>query len=203
ADALAVHLNPLQEAVQPEGDTSLSGSLALLKKLCSELSLPVIAKETGAGISAETALALESAGVSMIDVSGLGGTSWGLVEAYRRNKPTVFGGWGIPTAQSVIEVHSSTSLPIIASGGIKNGLDAAKCLGLGASYAGSALRFLRVTSRAGAKGLVSEIEDWKNELKTAMFLSGSKNLAELSHARLVVSGATARAIKARGLCAKK
>jgi len=149
ADALAIHMNPLQESVQPEGDTQYKGVINALAELKSELSYPIIAKETGAGVSMEVAIKLESIGIDAIDVGGLGGTSWSGVEYYRakdeksRNLALKFWDWGIPTALSVAEVRYATRFPIIATGGIRDGIMIAKALALGANLAGVALPLLK------------------------------------------------------------
>src|SRR5665647_2811483 len=144
ADAVAVHLNALQEAVQPEGQTNFKGVLAKIGEIAAALDTPVIVKETGAGISAEDAKALENAGVKAIDVGGVGGTSFAAVEYYRSNKQKdvvqnflgeAFWDWGIPTAISLIETAQTVKLPLIASGGVRSGTDVAKALALNSSLA--------------------------------------------------------------------
>ena len=141
ADAVAVHLNALQEAVQPEGQTNFQGVLSKIGEITGELDVPVIVKETGAGISSEDAKALEKAGVKAIDVGGVGGTSFAAVEYYRSTQQKdvylgeVFWDWGIPTAVSLVENAQTVKLPLIASGGIRSGTDIAKALALGASLA--------------------------------------------------------------------
>ena len=151
ANVLAIHLNPLQEAVQPEGDTDYSNLLQKIRKLVQDLDVPVIVKETGAGISAEDAAMLETAGVAGIDVAGVGGTSWAGVEYYRakaRNDECsqklgeTFWDWGMPSAASLVETVNSVNLPIIASGGIRTGIDVVKSLALGASLASATFPFL-------------------------------------------------------------
>lgn len=147
ADALAIHLNPLQEAVQPEGETSYAGTLNAIEKVVKGLHIPVIVKETGCGIAAEDAKQLEAIGVAAIDVAGAGGTSWAAVEYYRarsrmnelsRKLGETFWDWGIPTAISLVEVTQWVRIPVIASGGVRSGIDVAKALALGASLAGMA-----------------------------------------------------------------
>lgn len=136
ADAIAIHMNPLQESVQPEGDTTFSGVLEALAEITSSIDYPVIAKETGAGVSKEVAIKLESIGVSAIDISGVGGTSWSGVEYYRakdelgKRLALRFWDWGIKTAISLAEVRFSTNLPIIASGGMRDGITMAKALAM-------------------------------------------------------------------------
>ena len=145
-DALAVHLNPLQEAIQPEGDVNASNYLEYVGEASKKLDIPIIVKETGAGIKREDAIALTRAGAAAIDVAGAGGTSWAAVETYRSKDPymgNLFRDWGIPTAVSTIEVLQSVNIPIISSGGIRSGLDAAKALALGADAVGLALPVLK------------------------------------------------------------
>jgi len=189
ADALCVHLNALQEAIQPEGDRDWSGVPKAIESACSRLSIPIIAKETGAGIDGQTAKALEKMGVKAIDVSGAGGTSWSAVELERhlaRDRTEEFRDWGLPTAISIVECAGQVKIPIIASGGIRSGLDCAKAIRLGATLAGAAYPFVRAQNDAGKDGVVSEISRWERGLKTAMFLSNSQNLEQLSKARLLV-----------------
>ena len=192
ADALAVHLNPLQEVMQPEGDKDFSGCLAALHHLCSKLHVPVIAKEVGSGLSGHVAKQLAEAGVKYIDVSGAGGTSWSAVEIERgRGAHCEYWDWGIPTAVAVADVARSTQLPIIASGGIRSGLDVAKGIALGASYGAAAYPFLVAVSKGGAKGAARELSSWIDSLKIAMFLTRSRNLAELAKAKIFITGRTA------------
>ncbi len=184
ADALAVHLNPAQEAVQPEGDWDFSGKLEHLGELAKRF--PVIAKEVGNGVSREVASKLRSLGVKAIDVGGWGGTNWVKIESMRSGEKTPFVDWGIPTAASVIE--TSKILPVIATGGIRTGLDAAKALALGASMVGIALPALRWYLAGGKERLEAELLKFIHELKIAMFLTGSRNVQELRHADLVITG---------------
>lgn len=185
ADALAVHLNPLQEAVQREGDKDWRGCLEAIEKACDELSVPVIAKETGAGINYEVAMQLKEAGVKALDTSGAGGTSWSAIEVYRKGAEAgrVFSGWGITTAESVMDCVKA-KLPVIASGGMRNGLQAAKAIRLGAALAGAANPFIKAQSAAGMQGVSNEIDKFTDELKIAMFLTRSKNLQQLRKAKL-------------------
>jgi isopentenyl-diphosphate delta-isomerase len=195
AHVLIVHLNFLQEVVQPEGDRRAKSVLAAIRGIATKL--PVLAKETGAGISREVALLLKRAGVKGIDVGGLGGTSFSAVEFYRAKKEAAtlkerlgatFWNWGIPTPASV--VLASVGLPVIATGGVRSGLDVAKGIALGASAAGMAkpmLEAAKVSAEAVAKELRSVIE----ELKAAMFLVGAADLKELRAARCIVNRPTA------------
>ncbi|MEM4330225.1 MAG: type 2 isopentenyl-diphosphate Delta-isomerase [Candidatus Bilamarchaeaceae archaeon] len=179
ADALAIHLNPLQEVIQPMGDRDFSGVLDAITRVCENISVPVIVKETGAGISTDVAVKLANAGVKWIDVAGAGGTSWSKIE-YERNKHAVpgFEEWGIPTVECIFMCKGI--LPLIASGGIRSGIDAAKALALGADMAGAAQPFLLALKN---KRLDEEIKKWKEQLKTVAFLTGSKNIEELKHAK--------------------
>jgi isopentenyl-diphosphate delta-isomerase len=205
ADALAVHLNPQQEAVQKNGDRNFERCLGALEKLTSEISVPVIVKETGGGISRSVALKLEHAGVEAIDVGGAGGTTWVGVEALRKKdkRDELFWDWGIPTALSVAEVAHFVGIPVIASGGVRNGIDAAKGIALGASYAGAAFPFLKALEENGTSGVKSEIERWINELKICMLLTGSKDLHELKRAQILITGRTAELFKLRKIDVEK
>ena len=199
ADALFIHMNALQEAIQPEGNRNFERCLSSIEKLASQLSIPVIAKETGAGISREVALSLKNTGVKGIDVAGAGGTSWGAVELLRNpGAHESFWEWGIPTALSIVEAASVCKLPIIASGGIRSGIDSAKAIALGADYAGAALPFLK-SSEKGSKGVIDELAKWKEQLKICMFLTGSKNLSSLTNSQLIITGKTAELFKLRGI----
>jgi len=195
AHVLLVHMNFLQEVVQPEGDLRGRGCLAAISRLAAKL--PVVAKETGAGISREVALALKKAGVRGIDVGGLGGTSFSAVEYYRAKKESAtlkerlgatFWNWGIPTPASVI--LADVGLPIIATGGVRSGLDVARGIALGASAAGIAKPMLEA-ARAGPDAVVKELEAVIAELKATMFLTGSTSLAELREQRCIVNRPTA------------
>lgn len=197
ADALILHLNPLQEVVQAEGDDRWSSLLAKIKVVCRQVGVPVIAKEVGWGISARTARGLIEAGVSAIDVAGAGGTSWSQVEMYRapserlRRLAAAFSDWGIPTAQSLETVRSvrramsADRLVLFASGGIRNGLDIAKCVALGADLAGLASPFLK-RAVVSADEVYEEMTLLRDELRIAMFCSGAANLAALREPGVLV-----------------
>jgi len=188
ADALAVHLNPAQEVFQPEGDPHYKGIINRLSILVEKLGVPVIVKETGNGISMETALLLRRTGVKIIDIGGFGGTSWIKVEMYRakRNGDKMrakasksYVNWGIPTAISVLEVKTGyPEATVICSGGVRTGLDIAKCIALGADYAGMALPFLRAAVK-GKRALLELVDKITYELKVALFLTGSRSIKEL------------------------
>lgn len=179
SDALAVHLNPLQEIIQPEGDRDFSGVLDAIMKISNQISVPVIAKETGAGISTEVAIKLKEAGVKYIDVSGAGGTSWSKVEYERKGSVPGFEEWGIPTAQSILMCRGT--LPLIASGGIRNGIDCAKSIALGAEIAGAAQPFIKALTE---KRLEKEMQKWEDQLKITAFLTGCSTHSELKCAKL-------------------
>jgi len=194
AQALCVHLNPLQEAIQPEGDRNLDGCLDALAHLCDGCRYPVIAKETGSGISAETARKLWSAGVAAIDIGGFGGTNWAAVERERAKTGEQvrlgehFLEWGIPTAVSLVEVVR-TGGPVIATGGLRSGTDMAKAIALGAELCGMALPLLKGAMQ-GDDALIHTIEELHAQLRVAMFCTGSKTLTELGRARTYITGTT-------------
>jgi isopentenyl-diphosphate delta-isomerase len=201
ADAVAVHLNAVQEAVQPEGQTSFKGVLAKIGEIAGELDKPVIVKETGCGISAEDAKALEAAGVKAIDVGGAGGTSFAADEYYRstnqNNMSEIFWDWGIPTAVSLIETTQSVNIPVIASGGVRSGLDIAKSLALNASLTSISQPVLE-TAVKGAKETEKLLSRLIDELRNAMFLVGAENLEALAKVPVVVTGKTAEWLDIRG-----
>lgn len=185
ADALILHLNPLQEALQPEGDHNFKGLLEKIAVLCSELPVPVIVKEVGCGISGRTAALLADAGVSAIDVAGMGGTSFARVEAMRRERPEdvelalAFSEWGISTADALTSVRQAVpGLPLIASGGLRHGLDAAKAIAVGADLTGFAHVVLAAASEGEAE-VRRLLEGFAWQLRVAMFCAGAANLAAL------------------------
>jgi isopentenyl-diphosphate delta-isomerase len=205
ADALAVHLNPLQEAIQPEGDVDASGHIDAISELSKSLKIPIIAKETGAGIKAEDAVSLENAGVGAIDIAGAGGTSWAAVETYRAQDRTMgdlYWDWGIPTAASTVEVCQSVEIPVISSGGIRSGLDAAKAIALGADAVGIALPLLKEAYK-GSQAVINQINKFNKELRVAMFLVGASNIAELRKSDLIIRGDTREWLTERGFETKK
>jgi len=188
-DAIAVHLNPAQEVFQldGEGEKDWRGCCDALKRLCGKSRYPVIAKEVGCGISKEVAMLLRDAGVSAIDVSGRGGTNWIKVESLRSKKDVApFIDWGIPTPVSILEVKQS-GIPVLASGGVRTGVDIAKSIALGASIAGIALPFLKILKQRGIEGVESYVKKIEFELKVAMFLTGCKSIEELKKAKYVLS----------------
>lgn len=190
AAGLILHLNPLQEALQPEGQADFSGLLSKIEHVCSEIEVPVIVKEVGWGISAVVAKKLVDAGVSVIDVAGAGGTSWSEVEKYRNTDEAGFRisshfvDWGIPTAKTISGIHELLpDLPIIASGGIRKGMEIAKSIALGASLAGMAGPFLKAASESTGK-VIELVEEISRELRITMFAAGVRNVAELSQTPL-------------------
>jgi isopentenyl-diphosphate Delta-isomerase len=192
ADALCVHLNPAMELVQSEGDRDFRGGLATLERLVKELSVPVIAKETGSGLSGSVAARLARAGVRHVDVSGAGGTSWVAVEMQRaegtaRGVGETFRDWGIPTAASVALCVPHGFETVIATGGVTNGLDVAKAIALGATLGGIARSSLQALETGGREGALAFFDRVERELKTAMLLVGAQDLAALRKApRLIV-----------------
>jgi isopentenyl-diphosphate delta-isomerase len=207
ADAIAIHLNPLQEAVQPEGQTDFKGILEKIGEVAKELDKPVIVKETGAGIAAEEAKKLVSVGVEGIDVSGLGGTSFAAVEYYRAKRRGnsfqsrlgyTFWDWGIPTAVSIVEVSQTVKIPVIASGGLRSGVDMAKALALGASLTSLSWPILQ-TAVKGAKETRDALLLLVEELKNSMFLVGAESIETLREkVSLIITGKTAEWLKMRG-----
>ncbi|WP_424355369.1 type 2 isopentenyl-diphosphate Delta-isomerase [Methanobacterium sp. MBAC-LM] len=205
ADALAIHLNTLQEAIQPEGDIDARGYVESIEKIADIIDMPIIAKETGAGISKSEAVTLEKAGVNAIDVAGSGGTSWAAVETYRADEDYIgnlYWDWGIPTASSTVEVCESVNIPVISSGGIRSGLDAAKALALGAECVGIALPLLK-EAYTGYESVVKKVEEFKESLKIAMFLVGANNVKELRNCDLLIRGKTREWLTERGIDTKK
>jgi isopentenyl-diphosphate Delta-isomerase len=190
ADALILHLNALQEALQPEGDTRFAGLLKKIEKVCRTLPVPVIAKEVGWGISADDARQLEEAGVTAIDVAGAGGTSWSQVEMYRMEDESLarvaadFRDWGIPTAESILAVRkAATGVVVFASGGLHDGIDIAKCIALGASAGGMAGPFLKAGARS-AGDVLTVVNEIARELQVSMFAAGARTIADLQQTQL-------------------
>ncbi|MGD8554840.1 MAG: type 2 isopentenyl-diphosphate Delta-isomerase [Anaerolineales bacterium] len=191
ADALILHLNTLQEAFQPEGETDFSGLLVKIEEVCRRLSVPVVAKEVGWGIGAEAAESLVEAGVAAIDVAGAGGASWSEVEMHRAKTPrqakiaAAFRDWGIPTADAVRQVHQALpDTPLIASGGLREGTHIAKCIALGADLGAMATPLLEAASTS-AQAVIATIEDAARQFRLCMFATGSKDIAALHTAKLI------------------
>ncbi len=182
ANALAIHLNPLQELIQPEGEPRFKGILKKITNLVNEVEIPIIVKEVGSGISADVAIKLEKSGINSINVAGAGGTSWAGIEKIRADQHNeylksqlgeLFWDWGIPTALSILLVSNSVKIPVIASGGLRNGLEIAKCLILGANVCAMAFPFLKRASKSE-----EELEKFTqlilSEIRATMFLLGAK-----------------------------
>jgi isopentenyl-diphosphate delta-isomerase len=189
ADALILHLNPLQECIQPKGDTNFRGILDKIANLCSKLPVPVIAKEVGNGISAGIAQKLITAGVAAIDVAGAGGTSWAKVESERaqnaqqRQLGMTFADWGLPTAECITSIRAvAPEVPLIASGGLRHGLDVAKAIALGADITGLAWPFLQAAAESEA-ALYALVEVLIAEITTVLFCTGNATLSQLQHSK--------------------
>jgi isopentenyl-diphosphate delta-isomerase len=195
ADALILHLNPLQEVLQPEGDVNWAGLLRKIEGVTQDLNkdgIPVVAKEVGWGISPRAARDLAHAGVAAIDVAGAGGTSWSQVEMFRartdvqRRVAEAFVDWGIPTADSIRYVRESApGLPIFASGGLKSGVDGAKCIALGATLFGMARPFLRAAT-ISAEAVADEIVVATGQLRAAMLCAGAATLSDLQQTEMIM-----------------
>lgn len=207
ANALAVHLNYLQEAAQPEGDRKAKGALAGLRAIVEHASVPVIAKETGAGIGFEQAAKLAALGVSAIDVGGAGGSSMAAIEAQRAQDRgdrragaigALYRDWGLPTPIAVVEAHAAApALPITATGGVRSGLDAARALALGATLVGMGFPFLKAASESES-AVRTFLEQFLTELRVAMQLTGAASTDALRRVPVVVTGATREWLELRG-----
>ncbi|HJS29078.1 MAG TPA: type 2 isopentenyl-diphosphate Delta-isomerase [Anaerolineales bacterium] len=191
ADALILHLNALQEAVQPEGDTRFSGLVGKIESVCRVLEVPVVVKEVGWGFSETDARRLEGAGVAAIDVAGAGGTSWTQVEMHRAQDEAqarlaaAFLDWGIPTAEAIQNVRrAAPDLLVFASGGLRNGIDLAKCIALGATLCGMAGPFLKAAAVSPEK-TVEAILELQRQLQVCMFAAGAGDLAQLANTALI------------------
>jgi isopentenyl-diphosphate delta-isomerase len=190
ADALILHLNVLQEAVQPEGNRNFKGLTEKIAAICGALEVPVVAKEVGNGISVDTAVRLRRAGVKAIDVAGRGGTSWSAVEAQRaarqgKTPGQTFTDWGIPTEEALVSVRRALpAMPLIASGGIRTGVDIAKSIALGANIAAFGQPLLAAALESADK-VIEFITGVIHELKVSMLCVGAPNLQALRKADLV------------------
>jgi isopentenyl-diphosphate delta-isomerase len=189
ADALILHLNPLQECIQPNGDTNFRGLLNKIAIVCSNLPVPVIVKEVGNGISAAIAQQLLDAGVTAIDVAGAGGTSWAKVESERalnekqRRLGLTFAEWGLPTAECITSIRAiAPEIPLIASGGLRNGLDVAKAIALGADVSGLAWPFLQAAAES-ADAVDALVQVLMAEITTVLFCTGNATLSQLKHSQ--------------------
>lgn len=190
ADALILHFNVLQEAVQPEGDDNFAGLVERVAEVCQSVSVPVIAKEVGWGFSPKAAKLLAEAGVSAIDVAGAGGTSWSEVEyhrapdAFHARVARSFADWGIPTADSIQFVkQAAPHLPILASGGLRDGIDIAKCVALGATLSGMASPFLKAAVQS-VEAVLDFAHEINTQLKIAMLCAGAKDIPALMNTPL-------------------
>ncbi|ALL02065.1 isopentenyl pyrophosphate isomerase [Pyrodictium delaneyi] len=212
ADAVAIHLNAAQEAFQPEGDTDYVGVVDKIRELADVLGKPIIVKETGHGIGLEAATLLRAVGIKIIDVAGAGGTSWVKVEQYRARAKgdellaaaaSTFSGFGVPTAQAIVETRwAAPDACIIASGGIRSGLDVAKAIALGADVAGLALPVINAYVQGGGHAILNLLKRMIMELRIAMFLTGSKDLAELRSTNIILGQRLLSLMEARGISAE-
>ena len=184
ADGLAIHLNVAQELAQKEGDKSWKGVHADIKTLCAKSKVPIIAKETGCGISGKLSKTLVAAGVKAIDIAGAGGTSWVKVDGHRTDDDVShIEEWGIPTADALKNVANAVKVPIIASGGIRNGVEVAKALAMGADLVGMALPLLKPATES-SENVKKYLEKIISQLEDAMFLVGARNVAELKKVKV-------------------
>ncbi|MDI4656168.1 type 2 isopentenyl-diphosphate Delta-isomerase [Xanthobacter autotrophicus] len=192
ADALVIHLNPLQEAIQPGGDRDWRGVLDRIAGLCAGLSVPVVVKEVGFGLSGALARRLADCGVAALDVAGAGGTNWALVEGERgsgrsRAVAAAFADWGIPTAEAVVEARAACpNLPLIASGGVRHGVDAAKAIRLGADLVGQAAGTLKAAVTS-TEAVVEHFAQMTDQLRIACFATGAADLAALRRVPLATT----------------
>ncbi|MCE4047653.1 MULTISPECIES: type 2 isopentenyl-diphosphate Delta-isomerase [Bacillaceae] len=201
ADALQVHVNVPQELVMPEGERDFTNILLRLEKMAAKLDVPVIVKETGFGMCTDTLLQLSDAGIQYVDIGGRGGTNFVHIENERRSKRdfAYLKEWGQSAAVSLLEAQPVLGkLTIIASGGIRNPLDAVKCFSLGAAAAGIAGPFLKILHNEGVVGLIDELEEWKEHLKTLLVLQGAKSIASLHSCPIVATGRVKEWSEARG-----
>jgi isopentenyl-diphosphate delta-isomerase len=196
ADALVLHFNPLQEAVQPEGNTSFAGLLSKIEAVCQGLAaegIPVIAKEVGWGFSKEDCRRLVAVGISAIDVAGAGGTSWSQVEMHRTENQSdarvaaAFVAWGIPTSEAIVNVREAApGIPVLASGGLRDGLDVAKCLALGATVGGLAGPFLKAADQS-VEAVIETIHELTREIRIVLFATGCPDITALQSQPVLIS----------------
>jgi len=197
ANALCIHLNPAMEIVQPGGDRDFSGGLDLLRRLVEELPIPVVAKETGCGLSRAVAERIAATGVKAVDTSGAGGTSWVAVEAHRavdedqRVLAEELWDWGIPTAASVLQLRG-LPLEIVATGGLKNGSDVARAVALGATVGGIAAEALRAHKAGGYDGAKTFLRRCVLAVRSIMLLTGCRTVAELRRVPTILTGDLSR-----------
>ncbi|TMU86743.1 type 2 isopentenyl-diphosphate Delta-isomerase [Bacillus sp. BHET2] len=200
ANALQIHLNVIQELTMPEGDRDFRGAIERIELIAENLSVPVIVKETGFGISKEAVSSMANSTISAIDVGGFGGTNFSKIENQRRKRMLdFFDDWGIPTAVSIAECHTTSSKPILASGGIQNSLDIVKSLGLGASAVGMAGVILKQLVETGLQDTIQEVNQIHTDIQFLMCALGCKRIEELHRVPLVLSGDVYHWLDARGL----
>ena len=205
ADAIAIHFNPLQEVIQPEGDIDLKGLHENTHSLIKEFQVPVIAKEVGSGFSLDDIKNIEKMGFKAIDIQGVGGTSWAGVESIRtlslKHKKTggIFWDWGLPTTISTILAVNNFKGSVIGSGGVRTGLDIAKLISLGANAAGMAIPFLFSVQKHSTEEVIERIQEIEYQLRLACFLTGSENISELKRAPIVIEGRTAELMRIYGI----
>ncbi|MGI2327076.1 type 2 isopentenyl-diphosphate Delta-isomerase [Planococcus sp. YIM B11945] len=199
ANALQIHLNTVQELTMPEGDRDFSGAIERIEAIADRLAVPVIVKETGFGISRETAAKLAAANIAAIDVSGYGGTNFAAIENERRKrKLTYFQDWGIPTAAAIVEVKSVFNKTVLASGGIRDAKDIVKAFLLGANAVGLAGSFLKIAMEKGEAELISEIHALHEDVGMMMTALGAKNLPDLVNCPAIISGDLFHYLTVRG-----
>jgi len=175
-DALAVHVNALQEVIQPEGDRKWRGVLDRIEELARDFPLPVFVKEVGAGIGPELAAELEKRGIEWIDIEGKGGTSWSKIEYERGSAVGGFEEWGIPTALAILLVKEQVKAKVVGSGGIRSGIDIAKAFALGADFTAAAFPFLKALTSGRLR---RAFDEWMEQVRIVLFLTNSKNLEEI------------------------
>jgi isopentenyl-diphosphate Delta-isomerase len=204
ANAIQIHLNVVQEITMPEGDRDFKGALKRIEQIVNHLEIPVIVKEVGFGMSMETVKALDSIGVSAVDVGGFGGTNFASIENARREEAlSIFEDWGIPTTISIVEAKSvNHSLPIIATGGIKNSLDIVKSLALGADAVGMAGFFLKNLLEHGIEETLVNTKKLHDEILYIMLALGAENIKALQTVPLIISGYTHHWLSERGIDTK-
>ncbi|PSL41987.1 isopentenyl-diphosphate delta-isomerase [Planomicrobium soli] len=200
ANALQIHLNVVQELTMPEGDRDFKGAIDRIRRIAGDLEVPVIVKETGFGISRETAVQLAAADITAIDVSGFGGTNFAAIENERRSRKLgYFQEWGIPTAAAIVETKSVFDKTLLASGGIHSALDVLKAFILGADAVGLAGSFLKIAMEKGEKELISEIHSLYEDLTMMMTALGARNLSDLAFCPAIISGELFHYLTVRGL----
>jgi isopentenyl-diphosphate Delta-isomerase len=204
ANGIQIHLNVVQELTMPEGDRIFQGALQRIMEIQQRVGIPVIVKEVGFGISAETASELSSSGIRYIDIGGFGGTNFAAIENKRRNRVlSFFDNWGIPTAASLVECRAaSPEISLIASGGIQNSAEIVKALSLGADAAALAGFLLKILLEHGIESVVNEIELIKQEMSVIMAALGANSIEELRRVPLVISGDTHHWLEQRGIDTK-